>query len=173
MRPSQVTLALMIGTLGLLGAYAALRAPHAQRPAPGVQVVNRVWVNKVPKNDRDVVTHLVLLDRMKQRVAGVAHVSSWRLYVDRLRYRLDGDTLHLESPQDQTKATLKFRTWACPKEAPAPFDLCLELRDGRRKVTFYSERASAFAAPSWVGDAPQGACPECAEGDLLSKFDAQ
>ena len=43
-------------------------------------------------------------------------------------------TLSIESPQDNMRTKLKVRSWACKGEAPAPFDACLELRKGNRKL---------------------------------------
>ncbi|MCB9649120.1 MAG: hypothetical protein H6730_21320 [Deltaproteobacteria bacterium] len=174
MRPARVTLLILVAATALILGYAGYRtsAPELARK-PDVKITNRVWVNKVPKNDRDVVTYFVLLDRMKQRVGALAHVSAWRLYADRLRFRLDGSTLVLESPQEQATTKFKVRTWACPKEAPKPYDLCMELSQGSRKIVLYSERSAAFVAPAWAEGAALGPCEGCTEGDLTRLFDAE
>jgi hypothetical protein len=178
MRPGHLSLLLLSASVALTLGYLQRRAAPpgqveaAKRPTPPA-VVNRLWVSGVAKGPRDMVTHLVLVDRMKQRMGGVAHLSAWRLVADRLRYRLTGDTLELESPQDQRKGRYKIRTWECGQEAPSPFDLCLELSQGREKVRFYSERAAGFSQPLWVGGEELAPCLGCVEGDVLGAFDAE
>lgn len=150
-----------------------------KRKAPGAELVNRLWVDKKAANARDLTFHLMLVEKAKQRVGAAAHTSAWRFHVDRLRFSLDGAKLTLESPQDGTKATFKTRTFPCKGKAPAPFDLCLELKHGRRTVTLYSEKASHFGAEGELGlfgaalqSADVPACADCVEA-LPEWFEAR
>lgn len=152
-----VTLVLLAGLLWVMGGRLSpsfgpaetCQCPHAAearltKKKPALELTNRVWRNKVPKDGRDLTFHMVLFDKAKLRAGAMAHLSEWRYYVDRVRFRVQGKTLTIESPQDRTKTTFDVRTYRCKGEAPKPFDLCLELKRGKRKVTLYSERNAHF-----------------------------
>ena len=115
-------------------------SPEAER-GPTKYLTNRVWVNKASSGPRDVVFHLMLGSAAKKRWGLLLNASSFRFMGDRIFYRLDGNQLTMVVPQDDAKAKFKVRTWPC-KDAPKPFDLCLELRQGDRSVTLFSELKS-------------------------------
>lgn len=120
------------------GAWALWPSSEAE-VAKADKLANQVWIDRVPENDRDMITHLLLLDHPRAKNFGViGHSSQWRHHIEVARWRLDGNTLGLFFPQERHKARLKARTWSCEGEAPAPFDLCLELSRGDRKLKMYS-----------------------------------
>lgn len=147
-----VTLLLMSGLLWFMvqhGLSGPSRCPCAHGQSEAMKapptVTNRVWRDRNPKDGKDLTFHLVLLDKAKVRTGITASLSQWRYHVDRLRYRLKGSTLLIESPQDGQKATFEVKTWACKGEAPAPFDLCLQLKKSGRKLVLYSQAHGGFA----------------------------
>jgi len=125
--------------------HARVDHPEVAKKKPPVPITNRFWQNKTPKDGRDLTFHMVLFDKAKIRAGAMAHLSEWRYYVDRVRFSVKGDTLTVESPQDRTKTKYTVRTWRCKGEAPKPFDLCLELKKGGKKVTLYSDSHTHFA----------------------------
>lgn len=151
-------------------AQARADAEAAKKKKPKVDLTNRVWRNKAPKDARDLTFHLVLFDKAKIRTGAMAHLSEWRMYIDRVRFGVDGNTLTIESPQDQTKTKYKVRTWPCKGEAPKPFDLCLELKRGMKKVTLYSEKNAHFgrslepALARALTESPAPTCEGCEAG---------
>lgn len=129
--------------------------PDACEPAKkphDARLVNRVWVDRVPEDKRDVVFHLALMSKAKRRFGAVMRASMWRMYVDVLRFEADGTVLTLISPQEQTRTRFAYRTWRCKNEAPAGFDLCLELSHQGRKVRLYSKADEAYAPGAGLED---------------------
>lgn len=100
-------------------------------------LVNQLWIEKVPENDRDTVTQLVLIDQ-GERMGMVARSSQWRMLAELFKWGLEGPRLSVFFPQDQVKAQLNVRTWRCEGEAPEPFELCLEISDGEDQTVLYS-----------------------------------
>lgn len=101
-------------------------------------LVNQVWIERLPKGPRDMIGHLVLLDIPEGRVGAAGKSSQWRVLLEIFQWGLEGDRLSVFFPQDRVKAQLTVRTWSCEGEAPEPFELCLEISNGRRKAVFYS-----------------------------------
>jgi hypothetical protein len=102
------------------------------------QLVNQVWIERMPKDQRDMIGHLVLVDMTEGRVGAAGKSSQWRVMVELFQWGLEGNRLSVFFPQERVKAKLEVRTWSCEGEAPKPFELCLEISNGRRKATFYS-----------------------------------
>ena len=127
----------------------SLRGDDDKGLASADALPNQIWIDRVPESDRDMITHLLLLDHPRARNFGlVGNSSQWRHQIELLRWRLDGSSLGMLFPQDRRKAKLKARTWDCAGTAPEPFELCLELKVGDRKLNMYSRK-------DWVVE-PQG-----------------
>lgn len=101
-------------------------------------LVNQVWIERMPKDQRDMIGHLVLVDMPEGRVGAAGKSSQWRVMVELFQWGLEGNRLSVFFPQERVKAQLGVRTWGCEGEAPKPFELCLEVSNGRRKAVFYS-----------------------------------
>lgn len=114
---------------GLLGDDAAAGTRH---------VVNQVWIERAPQGPRDMIAHLVLLDMPEGRFGAAGKSSQWRHVIEIFQWGLEGSRLSVFFPQDRVKAQLQVRSWECKGEAPEPFELCLEISNGRRKAVFYS-----------------------------------
>jgi hypothetical protein len=104
------------------------------------QLVNQLWLERMPRDERDLIYAAVLLEHKGERVGAVAHASRWRAHQDGFVWRLEGTELRTRFPQDDRRYTLEVRTWRCEGEAPRPFQLCLEARAGERVLRFYSMR---------------------------------
>jgi hypothetical protein len=98
--------------------------------------VNRVWLERLPKNRRDIVGHLVLIDDSGQRYGAVGRSSTWRHEVEVFKWALERDRLMQLFPQtgNKTKSTLK----ASECDAPKPFELCLDIAGPKGKRRLYS-----------------------------------
>jgi hypothetical protein len=125
------------GLLALLAGRSLLRWLFAPEAPP--KLANQVWVERVHRNPRDMVHDLVLVEDKKGRHFGVTgRASRFRANLDLLLWSQQGDRLNLALPQDRVRVALQYRTWNCKGQAPAPFELCLELRQDRRRVRLYS-----------------------------------
>jgi hypothetical protein len=126
--------------LGLvaLGGVAAWRALDSGEDAAGDRVENQLWISALPKDDREMIDHLVLVDHEDGRFGVRGRSSAWRHDVEILKWGREKDVLLLFFPQTRSKAKWTVRQWSCAGEAPKPFELCLEIKgDGARKL-FYS-----------------------------------
>jgi hypothetical protein len=101
-------------------------------------LVNRIWMERMPKNEREEVHALFLLERDGQRAGFAAYGSRWRQRIDEALWSLENDRLTMVFPQEQITMVFTTRAWKCAGEAPDPFDLCLELRTGQETFRFYS-----------------------------------
>ncbi|MBC8072052.1 MAG: hypothetical protein IAG13_27265 [Deltaproteobacteria bacterium] len=102
--------------------------------------VNQVWIERVPADQRDMINHFVLIKHPQGKVGGFGKSSQWRHFVELFQWGLEGERLSVFLPQERTKAQLKVRTWECAGEAPDPFELCLELSNGKRSMQMYSRK---------------------------------
>lgn len=125
------------GAYGLWTAGQALLGDD-EETASTRHLVNQVWIERMPETQRDMIGHLVLLDMPEGRVGAAGKSSQWRIMVELFQWGLEGNRLSLFFPQDRVKGHVDVRTWSCKGEAPKPFELCLEVSNGRRKAVFYS-----------------------------------
>jgi hypothetical protein len=130
--------------------------------ADGNKIVNQLWVERLPKSDRDQIRHLVIIERRRRRLGVEGRSSQWKHDVEVFQWKLDGGDLELYFPQTGTKATRRVRVWKCAGEAPKPFELCLEIRDDKTKQLLYSREdwvidpdAAASSAAAIVAHEPE------------------
>ncbi len=116
--------------------------------AAAKHAVNQVWIERMPTDTRDQVSHLVLVRHPKGKIGAVGKSSQWRHFIELFQWGLEGERLSVFLPQERQKAQLRVRTWECAGEAPEPFELCLELSNEGRSVTMYSRK-------DWIID-PKG-----------------
>jgi hypothetical protein len=109
------------------------------RRAPA-RLVNQIWIERMPRNQRDMVWGGVLVEDGKRRVGVVSRGSQWRVHADVFLWRLDGDRLLTRFPQDGHRHELRARTWECEGKVPEPFQLCLELRHRDQVLRFFSRK---------------------------------
>src|SRR5690606_23762035 len=70
-----------------LTAGVAMWMSDAPEPGAAATLENQVWIDKVPANDRDLITHMLLLDHRKARHLGVIGRSSqWRHNLEVMRW---------------------------------------------------------------------------------------
>lgn len=134
--------------LGGLGAalfvfatWAAFDLPTSVEAEAKDLLANRAWVERMPKSKKDLVTWFVPMD-LKGKKFGVAQRASHYAFAgERFVYTRDGDKLVLTFQQTERRATLTAKAYECAGKAPKPFDLCLDLKAGADKATFYSKRS--------------------------------
>ncbi len=122
-----------------------------QRNGPE-KLVNQLWVERMPSGPRDLVWHLVALEREGRRVGALWHASRWHAVSDGFVWTREGDRFNIVTPQNGCRSTVSARSWKCAGEAPQPFDLCLELQGEGKRYRYYSRsewgiRSGAPLAP--------------------------
>lgn len=101
--------------------------------------VNQLWIDHMPRDDRDMVTHFVMIDHPQGKFGALGRSSQWRHMVDVFRWKLSGNKLGLFFPQERARGEVEIETWQCAGEAPAPFELCMKMTNKQgRSWTFYS-----------------------------------
>src|SRR4051812_37968408 len=99
---------------------------------------NQVWIDHAPRNERDMVRHLILVEVANRRLGVTGEASRWRMRQDGLVWGLERNQLKVLFPQDGQRVAVQARTWRCEGEAPRPFELCLELKRGERTMKLFS-----------------------------------
>lgn len=155
---------------GALGAWLFFGAPWEAAKKPDAQyLLNRVWVERAPANDRDQVLYFGVFGRSKLSGGFIARASTWRVNAERFRFTLKGKTLELELPQEDVRVSFEVRTWKCKGDAPKGYDLCLELRRDGQNLRLYGQEKSRLrggpAAVEALADAPLEVpgCETCRE----------
>ena len=118
-----LTLAAACG-FGVYKAGSALIADEAQGTE---HAVNQVWIDHIPRNDRDMIAHMVLVDHREGQFGAIGRSSQWRHMIDVFKWQLRGDSLRVFFPQERARGQVKIETWECQGEAPAPFELCMRM----------------------------------------------
>ena len=123
--------------------------------ASAEHLANQVWLERLPTDDRDMITHFLALDTRDGRFGLVGRSSTWRHVLEVFKWDRKGDRLMLFFPQERSRAAFKVRTWECKGEAPAPFELCLEFARGERSLTFYSRHEWVVEPQEFIEDRDQ------------------
>ena len=102
------------------------------------RLANQVWIERLPTDDRDMIHHLVLIEDGGDRFGAFGKSSQWRHFVELFRWAREDSRLTLLLPQERKRLDLGVKVWNCEGEAPAPFQLCLELSNKRKTMKYYS-----------------------------------
>ncbi|MEZ4236562.1 MAG: hypothetical protein R3F59_10480 [Myxococcota bacterium] len=172
---------LILAVLGLFAAAGAwwLRSDGASAAADDPKLLaNRVWAERAPRDDRDMVLYFVPIQIGSKRSGVMQRSSRYAFGGELFAWSREGDALLLDVPQRARTFKVPVRTWKCgTNEAPKGFDLCLELGSGDEKVRLYSRKGWRMPKPT---DLPAVAmplsqealpslepgCPDCREGDV-------
>jgi hypothetical protein len=110
-----------------------------RRPNDQDLLENRLWAERVPRSERDMVVHVALLNLGEEGRVGAGLVASQhRVLLDRFVYQRDGDQLDVHFLQDNRKGRLTARARRCEDRKADGFELCLDLRQGRDVLRLYS-----------------------------------
>lgn len=100
---------------------------------------NRVWIERMPRTPRDMTKKLAFIQDEGERVGLIVHSSEFRMFLDVFHwFRRDDGRVRMTFPQDQKERAPLVRAWQCKGQAPAPFELCLEAKEGDQRRLFYS-----------------------------------
>jgi len=101
------------------------------------EVTNRVWIDHMPKHDRDLTRMFIALteDQVGEDLGFVQFGSRWHLQLDAFRYERKGDDLAVEFPQNSWKATWHTKVSRC---SVGDFTLCLEITAPRGTFQYFS-----------------------------------
>ena len=129
-------------TLALIGtvSYGAYRLLDRDEPKPQAQdseqlVLDRIWIDHMPKNDRDTIQFFAAISEEPFGIFQAA--SSWKGAYELFRYQANGNELRIVYPQTNDRETVKHKARRCNDNG---MDYCLELDGGTRGVKRYYSR---------------------------------
>lgn len=111
---------------------------HRQHVDDGdIQIADRVWLDHMPKHDRDLVRAFVVLtrDHDDRNVGFLQAGSRWHHQFDGFRFDRTGNDLAVEFPQNSWKATWHTKVSRC---SVGKFTLCLEITAPRGTFQYFS-----------------------------------
>jgi hypothetical protein len=114
---------------GLIGGPETAGADH---------LINQLWIERLPKDQRDHVHHVLLAEIRKQHFGHVGYSSAFHIDSNAVQWRIERDTLTLHYMQADKVRNYRVRTWDCGREAPKPFNICLELDGDGKRERYYS-----------------------------------
>jgi hypothetical protein len=98
-------------------------------------VLDRIWIDHIPKNDRDVINVFVAIT---EEPFGVFQASSqWKGSYELFRYEAHGDEIRILFPQSNEREKVKTKATKCNERQ---MDYCLELDGSSRGVKKYYSR---------------------------------
>ena len=101
----------------------------------GGLLLDRVWIDHMPKHDRDQVSAFVAIT---DEPIGVFQTTSvWRGHFEMFRYEDHGSEISVLYPQDNARERIKTKSRRCSEDG---FDYCLELDGASRGVKRYYSR---------------------------------
>ena len=98
-------------------------------------VRDRVWLDHMPRNDRDTVNVFAVLSR--QAVGGFQATSAWKGNFELFRYEQNGDEIRVVYPQTGDKEKLTVRARECNEKG---MDYCLDVEGSSHGVKRYYSR---------------------------------
>jgi hypothetical protein len=123
---------------GALWQLTSVRAPDTSLPLNADQTLltNRPWIDRLPQSERDIISHLMFVDKDENRTGAVGRSSVWQQSAERFQWAPGTDALTLTFPQRNKTGTLRVAVSPCT--APEPMNLCLKIGTGRTATTLYS-----------------------------------
>ena len=123
------------GAAMLLGGWKLAHREHATDDRH--QVIDRLWVDHMPKNDRDMLRIIVALSHAgpEENIGFLRFGSRWHAQMDGFRFTRNGDDLAVEFPQNSWKATWHTKVSRC---SVGDFTLCLEVTAPRGTFHYFS-----------------------------------
>lgn len=98
-------------------------------------VVDRIWIDHVPRGERDMINIFVAIS---EEAVGVFQTTSlWRGAYEAFRYEAHGGELRVVFPQNGDRETVRTKAKRCSEQG---MDFCLELDGASRGVKKYYSR---------------------------------
>jgi hypothetical protein len=126
---------LLAGVLALgFGAYKWHARPAADAQDSSQLVENRIWIDHLPRNERDMIN---VFAAIKDAQIGVFQATSaWKGSFEAFQYHASGGKLEVTYPQSGDKETVRAKARRCDEGG---MDYCLELTGGKGVKRYYSQ----------------------------------
>lgn len=120
------------------GGYRLLGSSSSEQPVANdgrELVLDRIWIDHIPKTDRDTIQVFAALSEEPFGVFQAA--STWKGQYEVFRHEAKGNELRVVYPQTNDRETIKHNARRCSENQ---MDFCLELSGGSRGVKRYYSR---------------------------------
>ena len=132
------------------GAYKLGSALLSDETQGTEHAVNQLWIDHMPRDDRDMITHFVMIDHPQGKFGALGRSSQWRHMVDVFRWKLSGNKLGLFFPQERARGEVSIstspRARSCGKNSPSLLPLSFQ-RNTSTMCRHCDERPSAPNLP--------------------------
>jgi hypothetical protein len=108
---------------------------HAARPGENRLVADRIWIDHIPRNERDTIRVFAMVS--EHSVGVFQATSQWRCAYEVFRYESSGGELRLVFPQTGDRESVHAKARRCSEQG---MDFCLELDGASRGVKRYYSR---------------------------------
>ena len=108
--------------------------PGAAQDGGGL-VLDRIWIDHIPKHDRDQVSVFAAIT--DEPIGVFQTASAWKGHFELFRYEAHGDEIRIVYPQDNYRERVRTRAQRCSEDG---FDYCLELDGSSHGVKRYYSR---------------------------------
>jgi hypothetical protein len=131
------TVLVLVLVAGAVAGVARWRSDDAPAVAKDHFATNRLWIDHMPRSDREMVQLFVMLTWTGEPVGIFDVRSRWAGSFEAFRYELNGDEMRVVYPQKGDHETIKVKATACHEGG---MDYCLELEGASRGVKRYYSR---------------------------------
>jgi len=107
----------------------------ASAPSEGGLVLDRIWIDHMPRHDRDQISVFAALT--EEPIGVFQTASAWKGHYELFRHEAHGDEIRILYPQDNHRERVKTKARSCDTDG---FDYCLELAGASRGVKRYYSR---------------------------------
>ena len=108
----------------------------SDRATAGDLVLDRIWIDHLPKSDKDIFQ--VFLALTEQPFGVFQAASQWKGSYEIFRYEAHGDEIRIVYPQSNEKEKVRAKARRCKENG---MDYCLELEGSTRGVKkYYSQK---------------------------------
>lgn len=119
----KLALLLIAGTAGYVALQNLDLLRSSAKDEDPALLFNRIWMETKPENPTEYVHGAYFLSR--PQIGIFQRSSAYDFHFERFDYKRDGAKAALTFPQTKRTAELTFHITKC--DAPAPFDLCLDV----------------------------------------------
>lgn len=117
----------------------------AARPATASLALDRIWIDHIPRGERDTVEVFVAI--RSESIGVFQQASQWRGAHELFKFEAQGDQLRLVYPHTGDKDRVTARARACSEGG---FDYCLDLAGARKGAKRY------FSLEGWEIEGAHG-----------------
>ena len=125
----------VISTCAVAGWRAVRGGGEGAAQDGGGLVLDRIWIDHIPKHDRDQVSVFAAIT--DEPIGVFQTASAWKGHFELFHYEANGGEIRIVYPQDNYRERVRTRAQPCSEDG---FDYCLELDGSSHGVKRYYSR---------------------------------